>query len=99
MKVIRSLVCLPIRFYQWVLSPLKQGLMGPGAGCRFSPSCSHYALDAIETWGVAKGLGLAIRRVARCHPWGGCGEDPVPKKGDARETRRPPSASPTPLGP
>lgn len=49
-----------------------------GGRCRFTPSCSHYAVQAIEQHGAARGTWLAIRRVARCHPWGACGHDPVP---------------------
>lgn len=62
-----------IRFYQYVLSPL----VGPT--CRFAPSCSEYAAEAIERFGVLRGGGLALRRLARCHPWGGSGYDPVPE--------------------
>ncbi len=68
----------PIRFYRAVLSPLF-----PPA-CRFQPTCSHYAIDAIQTHGPLKGLGLAARRLARCHPisWlgGASGYDPVPPR-------------------
>jgi putative membrane protein insertion efficiency factor len=61
-----------IRIYQWGISPL----LGPR--CRFTPSCSHYAVEALQKHGLIKGLWLAIRRIARCHPWGGHGADPVP---------------------
>jgi uncharacterized protein len=61
-----------IRFYQYVISPL----LGPS--CRYLPTCSEYALDAIETHGVLRGGWLAARRLLRCHPWGGSGFDPVP---------------------
>jgi hypothetical protein len=67
---------LPIRFYRRFLSPLKP------ASCRFQPTCSVYALEAIETHGPLKGVALAVRRLARCHPitflGGGSGPDPVP---------------------
>ncbi|TPG39067.1 membrane protein insertion efficiency factor YidD [Sphingomonas koreensis] len=46
--------------------------------CRYSPSCSAYAIDALRRYGAAKGGWLAVRRIARCHPWGGSGHDPVP---------------------
>ena len=61
-----------IRFYQMVLSPVL-----PSA-CRYEPTCSHYSYQAIQKYGAAKGGWLAIRRILRCHPWGGRGYDPVP---------------------
>ncbi|GHD64473.1 membrane protein insertion efficiency factor YidD [Jeongeupia chitinilytica] len=61
-----------IRFYQWCISPL----IGPR--CRFTPSCSQYAIEAIVKHGAGRGGWLTIRRLCRCHPWGGCGHDPVP---------------------
>ena len=70
--VIRALFCLPIRLYQLTLSPL----LGPR--CRFQPSCSSYALEAITRHGVAHGVWLTLKRVARCHPWNPGGFDPVP---------------------
>lgn len=67
-----------IRLYRWVLSPAKLFLFGPGAGCRFTPSCSAYAAEAVAGHGAVRGGALAARRVCRCHPWGGFGYDPVP---------------------
>lgn len=61
-----------IRGYQRYLSPLKPPT------CRFIPTCSSYAKEAIETHGVVRGTWLATRRICRCHPWGGHGYDPVP---------------------
>jgi putative membrane protein insertion efficiency factor len=61
-----------IRFYQWGISPL----LGPH--CRFAPTCSQYAVEAIQTWGPLRGGWLALKRIGRCHPWGGHGYDPVP---------------------
>jgi len=61
-----------IKIYQWVISPA----IGPR--CRFTPSCSHYAVEALKKHGLFRGLWLSIRRIARCHPWGGHGIDPVP---------------------
>ena len=63
-----------IRIYQWLVSPLL-----PRA-CRFAPSCSEYAAEAIALHGVARGGWLALRRLLRCHPWGGDGFDPVPQR-------------------
>jgi len=74
----RGFVCLLIRFYQLVISRPLHVLLGPLAGCRFTPSCSQYALDAVRAHGVARGGWLALKRIGRCHPWGGCGHDPVP---------------------
>ncbi len=67
-----------IRFYRWVVSPAKTVLFGPLGRCRYNPSCSAYALEAVRTHGTLRGLWLALRRFGRCHPWGGCGDDPVP---------------------
>lgn len=63
---------LLIRFYQVCISPLKP------PSCRFTPTCSQYALEAFRKHGPFKGLYLAVRRILRCHPWGGSGYDPVP---------------------
>ncbi len=69
-----------IRFYQRFLSKPLHALGGPGAGCRFSPTCSQYFLDALKEHGSLRGSWLGIKRICRCHPWGGCGHDPVPPK-------------------
>ena len=68
----KILLIWPIRLWQLTFS----AIMPPS--CRFSPSCSAYAITAIERHGPVKGFGLAVRRIARCHPWGGSGYDPVP---------------------
>jgi putative membrane protein insertion efficiency factor len=65
-----------IRAYQYVLSPLL------GQHCRFTPSCSHYAVQAIERYGSLHGGWLAIKRIGRCHPWHAGGHDPVPDQLD-----------------
>ncbi len=72
-----ALALAAIRLYRKLLSPVL-----PPA-CRYWPSCSAYAEEAVRTHGVARGLGLALGRVARCHPWGGHGVDPVPARHDA----------------
>jgi putative membrane protein insertion efficiency factor len=68
----RRAVALLIRAYQVAIGPM----LGPA--CRFEPSCSHYALEAVERHGATRGAWLALRRLSRCHPWGGCGIDVVP---------------------
>jgi putative membrane protein insertion efficiency factor len=76
MKIILRILSLPfmalIKLYQWILSPL----LGPK--CRFTPTCSQYSMEAFKKYGVFKGLWLTIKRIGRCHPWGGHGYDPVP---------------------
>ncbi|HQH40871.1 MAG TPA: membrane protein insertion efficiency factor YidD [Bacteroidales bacterium] len=61
-----------VKFYRHAISPLKP------PSCRFTPTCSEYAVEALKKHGPFKGLYLAVRRVLRCHPWGGHGYDPVP---------------------
>jgi len=73
-RALKQIFIFPIRLYQRYLSPLL------GKNCRFEPTCSHYAAAAIEEWGVLKGVWMGIRRISKCHPWGGFGYDPVPKK-------------------
>jgi putative membrane protein insertion efficiency factor len=68
----RTLAVFLIRVYQWTISPL----LGPN--CRFYPSCSQYAAEAIERFGVLRGAWLAVKRIGRCHPWHPGGYDPVP---------------------
>lgn len=62
-----------VRFYQLVISPWT------GNSCRYSPTCSQYMIEAVNEWGPAKGFWLGLKRIGRCHPWGGHGHDPVPK--------------------
>jgi len=65
---------LVIRFYQIAISPYTP------ASCRFSPTCSQYSIEALETHGLFQGGWLAIKRISKCHPWGSSGYDPVPEK-------------------
>ena len=65
-----------IRGYQYGISPLLSAILGPSF--RFTPSCSQYAIEAVERYGVIRGIGYAIWRVARCHPYSRGGYDPVP---------------------
>ncbi len=76
MRLLKKILSWPflllIRFYQYVISPM----IGPK--CRYTPTCSAYAHEAITKHGPLKGLWLAIKRISKCHPWGGHGYDPVP---------------------
>ncbi|MBN8786439.1 MAG: membrane protein insertion efficiency factor YidD [Terrimonas sp.] len=76
MKKILQILSLPfiwlIRLYQVVISPI----LGPK--CRFTPTCSQYGIEAFKKHGLIKGLWLTVKRISRCHPWGGHGYDPVP---------------------
>lgn len=75
MEHIKKILIFPfvllIRFYQICISPFTP------ASCRFSPTCSHYTLEALKKHGLIKGSWLGIKRIAKCHPWGGSGYDPV----------------------
>lgn len=73
MTPLAYVLSLPVRAYRLLLSPWV------GHGCRFQPTCSAYALDALQTHGGVKGGYLAAHRICRCHPWGGHGYDPVPR--------------------
>lgn len=63
-----------VRFYQLAISPYL------GSNCRHTPTCSHYMIESISVWGPVKGTWLGIKRLAKCHPWGTSGYDPVPRK-------------------
>ncbi len=71
-KALSFLLLLPVRFYRACISPLTP------PSCRFVPTCSEYAMQAIQKYGPFKGFWLAVKRLLRCHPWGGSGYDPVP---------------------
>jgi len=70
--LIGQLFLLLIKLYQWLISPLFPG------SCRFTPTCSQYGVEAIRKYGPFKGGWLTLKRIGRCHPWGGHGHDPVP---------------------
>ncbi len=72
-ELLKKLFILPVKVYQWTLSPL----IGPT--CRYQPTCSHYMIQAIEEWGVGRGIWLGLKRIGRCHPWSTRDPyDPVP---------------------
>jgi putative membrane protein insertion efficiency factor len=71
-KILVFLLIIPVRIYQWVISPM----IGPS--CRYTPTCSVYSVQALKKHGPFKGLWLAIKRILSCNPWGGSGHDPVP---------------------
>ena len=81
MTPLAHLAALPVRAYRLLLSPWL------GLSCRYQPTCSAYALEALEQHGAIRGAWLAVRRIARCHPGGGSGYDPVPDRedGDAQQ--------------
>lgn len=71
-RLLARLMSLPVHFYRACISPM----LPPS--CRFTPTCSEYAIEALRKHGPVKGSYLTIRRIMRCHPWGGSGYDPVP---------------------
>lgn len=73
----RPLIWL-LKFYKSFISPILERSMGKA--CRFTPSCSEYTIEALDRFGAIKGLGLGVKRFLRCHPLGGYGFDPVPKR-------------------
>src|SRR5690242_2502434 len=75
----QHLLVFGVSVYQKTLSPLL-GFLFPQTGCRFTPTCSHYAIEAVKRHGTWGGSWLSIKRICRCHPWGGCGHDPVPER-------------------
>lgn len=83
---LHRLITVVIRAYQWCVSPVC------GTCCRYIPTCSHYAEEALTTHGLKRGLRLTCKRLSRCHPWGGEGFDPVPPP--AQSSHSQPSAVP-----
>jgi len=73
LNILSKIFILIVRLYQLTISPLL------GANCRYSPTCSAYAIEAIQVHGPFRGGWLGLKRIASCHPWGGHGYDPVPK--------------------
>lgn len=77
MRFLKTILIAPfialVKIYQWVISPM----LGPSK-CRYTPTCSQYAIEALQKHGLFKGGWLALKRILSCHPWGGHGYDPVP---------------------
>jgi uncharacterized protein len=71
-KILRHIFLIPAYFYKYAISPLKH------PSCRYSPTCSQYAIEAVMKHGVFRGGWLATKRILSCNPWGGSGYDPVP---------------------
>jgi putative membrane protein insertion efficiency factor len=71
-KILRHIFLIPVYFYKYAISPLLQ------PSCRYVPTCSQYAVEAVLKHGILKGGWLAMKRILSCHPWGGSGYDPVP---------------------
>lgn len=71
-RILTVILVAPILFYRRYISPFTP------PSCRFTPTCSQYAIEAIRKHGPLRGLWLAVKRLCRCHPWGGSGYDPVP---------------------
>jgi putative membrane protein insertion efficiency factor len=72
LKILSYPFILLIKIYQHIISPV----IGPK--CRYTPTCSNYALEAFKKYGLFKGFWLSVKRISKCHPWGGSGYDPVP---------------------
>lgn len=73
-KVATFPLLILIRGYQLIISPLL------GSNCRFMPTCSEYAMESLRSHGLIKGIYLTVKRIGKCHPWGGHGYDPIPTK-------------------
>lgn len=74
MKWINYLIIGPVRAYQLFISPFL------GSHCRYTPTCSQYMIEAVQEWGIFRGFFMGLKRIGSCHPWGGHGHDPVPKR-------------------
>lgn len=73
-KIPEFIVLLPVYFYRYAISPLTP------PSCRYTPTCSQYAIDAVKKHGILKGIYLGTKRILSCNPWGGSGYDPVPEE-------------------
>jgi putative membrane protein insertion efficiency factor len=75
--VITTVLMAVLYTYKYAVSPVLH-MIAPGSGCRFTPTCSEYAIEAVRMHGPLRGAWLAMKRIAKCHPWGSHGYDPVP---------------------
>lgn len=87
-RAVSALLLILIQLYRWIFSPAQIFLFGADSGCRFTPTCSQYAAEAIRYHGAVAGGILAFKRICRCHPLGGCGFDPVPRGNDGGQYRK-----------
>ncbi|MEX0331932.1 MAG: membrane protein insertion efficiency factor YidD [Puniceicoccaceae bacterium] len=95
-RLLGGLLVALLFVYRYTISPVIH-LFAPGSGCRYEPTCSAYALEAVRSHGPFKGTWLAMKRLARCHPWGGSGYDPVPHSCSCTEQKD--HQHPTPFKP
>ncbi len=72
MKLFTTILIIIVKLYKWILSPVLPN------SCRYYPTCSSYAIEALKKYGFVKGGWLSVKRILRCNPWGGSGYDPVP---------------------
>ena len=80
MNLAQHILLGAVRIYRAAISPMLGAFFGATGGCRFVPTCSAYAAEAVRERGAIHGGWLSVKRVCRCHPWGGHGHDPVPSK-------------------
>jgi putative membrane protein insertion efficiency factor len=95
-RIMSGLLIALLTLYRYTVSPVLHTL-APGSGCRYEPTCSAYALQAVRQHGPMAGSWLAMKRLSRCHPWGGSGYDPVPNSCSC--TSRKDHQHPTPFEP
>ena len=74
MNIFTKILIKLIKIYQYFLSPIT------GHSCRYLPTCSEYSIEALETYGLAKGIFISLKRILSCHPWGNSGHDPIKKE-------------------